>query len=227
MNVVGLSKIRSFVRREGRKDPKSDVHWERLWARYGFDINWTKRNYDDLFACVNPVVLEIGFGDGANILAQSIRNPHLNFIGVDVYKTGALKLMRQLEDNNISNVKICCQDVIEILESFIPNNSISKVLVFFPDPWPKKRHHKRRLLNKDFLSALWHKITKDAELFIATDWDNYADEIKADLDSLQDFFAPGSNNNMRSPFRIQTKFEKRAILEQRKISEFHLLPIAK
>lgn len=224
MNEGSFSKkIRSFVRREGRKNPESDESWPKLWNKYGFDAS--KDKYDNLFLDKKPVVLEIGFGDGANVFAQAKANPNLNFIGIDVYKTGALKLMKQLDENDLSNVRICCTDVVEMLKDFIPSNSLSKTLIFFPDPWPKKRHHKRRLLSKEFLSLLHSKLLANAEVFIATDWGNYAIDIEDSISSLNTIFAKGSNNGLRSPYRIETKFEKKAIREGRSVSEFHILTI--
>ena len=224
MNEDQLRKIRSFVRREGRKNQEHSEQWPALWQKYGFDINDC---FSGLFSNKAPVILEIGFGDGANLLAQAKEHSQYNFIGIDVYRTGAFKLMRHLDSNDINNVRVACSDAVEILNNFIPDKALAKVLVFFPDPWQKKRHHKRRLLQSRFFELVWKKLEVQAEVFIATDWQNYADGIDESLEEVKDFFQKGHFNSQRCPYRILTKFEGRAIKEQRAISEFHLIPLAK
>ena len=220
-------KIRSFVRREGRRNLIESELWDRLWGRFGFGLDQEKPDFASLFANSNPMVLEIGFGDGANTLAQAKRNPELNFIGVEVYRTGTLKLMRELDEKSISNVKVCCDDVIEVLQDYIPDNALDKILVFFPDPWQKKRHHKRRLLQAKFFNLIWKKLKSNGEIYLATDWANYAESIEEELTKVKALFTKGNLYGNRSPYRIETKFEKRAIVEGRDIFEFHLAPIAK
>ena len=166
-------KIRSFVRREGRMTAGQTAAYEELMPVYGLEYEKQKLNLAQLFGNQNPIVLEIGFGMGASLAEQAAKNPDKNFFGIEVHRPGVGSLLARIKESGATNVRVIAHDAIEVLEHMLDDASLDKVQLFFPDPWPKKRHHKRRIVKSDFVQQLRTKL-KDGGIFhMATDWENY------------------------------------------------------
>jgi len=202
--------IRSFVRREGRMTPRQERALNSAWPRFGVQPEELS-DLSKVFSRSNPVTLEIGFGMGEGLLAMAKEHSETNFLGIEVHRPGVGSLLAGAEAAGINNLKVCTHDVVELFEQRLLTASLNKVMIFFPDPWPKKKHHKRRLLNGRVIRLLHDKVVPGGVVHIATDWQHYAQDIKhqfaeVNLFSLQQEIVdlPAMN-----PYRKQTKFERR------------------
>lgn len=202
--------IRSFVRRESRMTDAQQRALERLWPRYGIDIGDDMLDPDALFGRRASRVLEIGFGNGEALLAMATANPQNDYLGVEVHRPGVGHLLRELERHEITNVRVASTDVNDVLQR-LPDNTLDTVCLFFPDPWPKKRHHKRRLMQPDFAQLLRRKLVVGGLLCMATDWEDYAAHMLETLSHAQGFenTAGAALYAPRHAQRPLTKFERR------------------
>lgn len=206
-----LRTIRSFVRREGRITGAQRRALEELLPRYGVPEADALLDFATLFGRVAPVHLEIGFGNGEALAAMATAHPQHNYLGIEVHRPGVGSLLRRLDAEGLANVRVLSADAKEVLERRIPDNALDAVCIFFPDPWPKKRHHKRRLVQPAFLTLLHRKLKVGGRLHLATDWEDYAQQMLAVLSAAgalensagAERFAP------RPPERPLTKFERR------------------
>ena len=169
--------IRSFVRRAGRLTPSQERALLDLWPAYGVDFTPELLDFDVLFRRKAPVVLEIGFGNGDSLVQQALENPGMNFFGVEVHEPGVGHCLLQTHDAGLSNLKLIKHDAIEVLTQQMPLVSLQRINIYFPDPWPKKRHHKRRMIQPAFLELIHRRLNVEGTLHIATDWANYAEHI--------------------------------------------------
>jgi tRNA (guanine-N7-)-methyltransferase len=204
-----LRRVRSFVRREGRITPAQENALANFWPKYGIDFSLELKD-KKLFARAAPLVIDIGFGNGESTVAIALAHPEWNIIGIDVYQPGVGNLLRQLAENNIYNVRVFCCDAVEVLQNIIASNSVHRVQIFFADPWPKKRHHKRRLIQSEFVKVIVDRLQQGGELVLATDWQNYAEHMVEVLNAeplLQN--TTTETFSARDDLRPLTKFEKR------------------
>jgi tRNA (guanine-N7-)-methyltransferase len=217
MQVVSsysLRPIRSFVRREGRISNTQLSAWERLWPIYGLSAsNPGCLAFESLFGRIADTVLEIGFGDGHSLADMAKNAPEQNFIGIEVYRTGVGNLLALIEKYNLSNIRIFCGDALEVLASKIPDNSLTTLQLFFADPWPKARHHKRRIVQVPFIKLVSKKLKSLGTFHLATDWMDYAYHMMTVLGNSADFVnASGVEQFMPRPdFRPVTKYEQRGL----------------
>ena len=209
--VKYLRKIQSFVRRSGRISKAQSIGLNELWHDYGVDLNEKKLDFNKLFLSKNNVTLEVGFGNGDSLLEMAIDQPNQNFLGIEVYEAGVGRLINEANKNKLSNLKIIKDDAVEVLTNNILDNSISHFQLFFPDPWHKKKHHKRRIVQISFLDLLSKKLKKDGIVHIATDWENYAEHIMELLESHSHFKNCAGDHmySLRPKNRPLTKFENR------------------
>ena len=209
--VKYLRKIQSFVRRSGRISKAQSIGLNELWHDYGIDLNEKKLDFNKLFLSKNNVTLEVGFGNGDSLLEMAIDQPNQNFLGIEVYEAGVGRLINEANKNKLSNLKIIKDDAVEVLTNNILDNSISHFQLFFPDPWHKKKHHKRRIVQISFLDLLSKKLKKDGVVHIATDWENYAEHIMELLESHSHFKNCAGDHmySLRPKNRPLTKFENR------------------
>jgi len=203
--------IRSYVRREGRITPAQQRALDTLWDRYGVETGKGLLDFGVIFGRNVPRKLEIGFGMGESILSMAQSHPENDYIAIDVYKPGIGHLLLELEQRGLDNVRIIQGDAVEILKQVIPDNCFESVYLFFADPWPKKRHHKRRIMQPEFVDMVARKLESGGHFYLATDWKNYAESMMAVLSQTACFknIAGEGNYSTRIKDRPLTKFEKR------------------
>jgi tRNA (guanine-N7-)-methyltransferase len=203
--------IRSFVLRTGRMTPGQTRAFEENWARWGLHVEDGPLDFDRVFGREGPRVLEIGFGMGQSLVAMAAAAPQSNFIGIEVHTPGVGKLLSSMQEQGVDNIRVYRHDAVEVLRDCIADESLDTVQVYFPDPWHKKRHHKRRLIQAAFVEKLLAKLKPGAILHLATDWENYAEQMMEVLSAngeLENTAGPG-NFAPRPEYRPLTKFELR------------------
>jgi tRNA (guanine-N7-)-methyltransferase len=185
--------------------------FEQGWQRFGLEHQPGLIDPGTVFGQPGPLILEIGFGMGRSLVEMAAADPTSNFIGIDVHKPGVGKLLHCMEEREIENIRAYCHDAVEILRDCIPNESLDTVQIFFPDPWHKKRHNKRRLIQPEFVQQLRPKLKPGGLLHLATDWEPYARQMMTVLSSAQGLENRygGESYAPRPDHRPITKFEQR------------------
>lgn len=202
--------IRSYVIRSGRLTNAQRKAIDSYWAEHVVEFKNERIDPGSIFPLPQKLTVEIGFGMGDSLLEMAKLNPDLNFLGIEVHQAGVGKLLNGIAENQLTNLKIICHDAKEVLQSGLPDHCIDRLLLFFPDPWHKKRHNKRRLVQAEFLELLLKKLIPGADIHFATDWQPYAEHM---LEVLQDNTeienTKGENGYWLEPDRPVTKFERR------------------
>jgi tRNA (guanine-N7-)-methyltransferase len=224
--------IKSYVLRAGRMSDAQRRAYETLSP--SFCIPWDggeKLDYERIFGNRNPVTIEIGFGMGIATAQIAQDNPDRNYLGIEVHRPGIGRLLWEIEKRGLTNIRIVEHDAVEVLERFIPGVSAAAFHVFFPDPWPKKRHHKRRLITRPFTDILAAKLQAGGYLYMVTDWEDYAAWALAELTATPglrnpygDFaqgFSPGFSP--AQPWRPKTKFEAKGLAKNHRIGELYFV----
>jgi len=203
--------IRSFVLRKGRLTDAQAQALDELWPGFGIEPDTTVIDPDRLFGRTAPLVLEIGFGNGEATWRMARNEPKKNFIGVEVHRPGVGRLLNALQDHGLQNVRIACTDAVDFTRNRLPQNSLAEVRIYFPDPWPKKRHHKRRLIQTAFLDLLAEKMASGGLLHLATDWQPYAEHMLEVCNPHPAFAnqSPTGDCIDRPAWRPETKYELR------------------
>jgi tRNA (guanine-N7-)-methyltransferase len=207
----GQRKIRSFVLREGRLTPGQLSALEKLWPLHGIENSSDTIDFSTLFSRQAPLVLEIGFGNGESLAQAAAESPDQDFIGIEVHRPGVGHLLQLIENQGLTNLKIVCADAVTVLTNRIPDQSLAALRIYFPDPWPKKRHHKRRIVQPDFVAMAVAKLAAGGVFHLATDWENYAEqmmEVMQNQAGLQNQAAAGQFCE-QPHWRAETKFERR------------------
>ncbi len=203
--------IRSFVIRSGRMTDGQRAALKTLWPKFGLSLYDGLIDPEVLFGNNNPLVIEIGFGMGDSLIEMAETQPDTNFIGIEVHPPGVGRLINEAHERQLTNLKVYCADANDVLEDCISDNSLSRVQLYFPDPWHKKKHHKRRIVQPAFIDKIRRKLQAGGVFHMATDWEPYAEhmmENRAD----EPGFTNQSGANQFSPrpdYRPITKFEKR------------------
>ena len=206
-------RIRSFVRREGRLTTGQARALTELWPRFGLEPGDAEFDFVLVFGREAPVIVEIGFGNGESLAEVAEQHPQNNYIGIEVHRPGVGSLLLRLEEKKLSNVRVLCHDASEIIGGQIPDHSLDAVYLFFPDPWPKKKHHKRRIVQPVFVQQIRQKLKVGGQFHLATDWQNYAEHMMAVLsaaDGFSNVAGPG-NYAVKPEYRPETKFERRGL----------------
>ncbi len=206
-----LRRIRSFVLRTGRVTAGQQRALDELWPRFGVNFSNHQLNLDELFSRNAPRMIEIGFGTGEALAAFAQAHPDMDCLGIEVHRAGVGHLLLQLETLSISTVRISSHDAVEVLTYQIPDASIDAIHIFFPDPWHKTRHHKRRLIQPAFADVMARVMKPEAALRLATDWQDYAEHIHTILDNHPEFTNIAGKNGVvaRPDHRPMTRFERR------------------
>ena len=205
-----LRRIRSFVRREGRITPGQQRALQECWPRYGLEAD-ARLDLAQVFGRDAPRTLEIGFGNGASLATMAAQQPQHDFIGIEVHRPGVGHLLQLIEEQGLGNLRLMREDAVQVLQHCIADDSLDRVLLFFPDPWHKKRHHKRRIVQPDFIELLASKIRHGGRLHMATDWEDYAQhmvEVMSGSTVFRNCAASGAFVP-RPEYRPVTKFEQR------------------
>jgi tRNA (guanine-N7-)-methyltransferase len=203
--------IRSFVTRAGRITPAQERALSELWPKFGVEFRAHPLEARATFGREAPRTLEIGFGNGENLVALASQQPQRDFLGIEVHRPGVGRVLLALEARALLNVRLMCHDAVDVLAQQIPPGWLDEILVLFPDPWPKKRHHKRRLIQPAFVALLAERLRSGGALRLATDWEAYAAEMLLTLSAearLRNVAAEGGFV-LRPAERSPTRFERR------------------
>jgi tRNA (guanine-N7-)-methyltransferase len=203
--------IRSFVLRQGRMSPAQQRAHETLMPRFGCEYSQAPLDFAKLFGRAAPTVLEIGFGMGHTTAEIAEARPDTNFLGIEVHAPGVGSLLKEVETRNLANIRVIQHDAVEVLNHMIPEKSLAGVHVYFPDPWHKKRHHKRRLIQPPFVALLASRLAPGGYLHCATDWEEYAIQMLEVLTAEPALTNTAADYAPRPAWRPLTKFENRGL----------------
>lgn len=210
-NEKFLRPIRSFVKREGKLTKGQQNAIDQAWPKFGVTLEDQLLDLPTLFGREAPVVLEVGFGNGLSLAEMAASSPEYDFFGIEVHKPGVGSLLVQVRQQELQNVRVSGDDAVQVLEQQIPDASLDRVQIFFPDPWHKKRHNKRRLIQPGFVETLVKKLKDNGRIHVATDWEHYAEHIlqvlseNTLLQNTVDDYAP------KPDYRPGTKYEARGV----------------
>jgi len=207
----GRRQVRSFVLRQGRFTPAQQRAFDELWPRFGIDYQGSPRNYDEIFGRSAKRVLEIGFGNGEALRFAAQHDRERDLIGIEVHAPGVGRLLNALAEDGSDHVRLYHHDAVEVLNHEVADGSLDEVRIYFPDPWHKKRHNKRRLVQPAFAELLVRKLSPEGRLHLATDWQDYAEQMWDVLDATVGLVnrAGPRGSVARPPWRPQTHFETR------------------
>jgi tRNA (guanine-N7-)-methyltransferase len=203
--------IRSYVLRQGRFSRGQQRAYAELMPRLGVPYRREPLNFREIFGRVAPTVVEIGSGMGETTARIALENPAFDYLAVEVHAPGVGSLLKQVEESGVTNLRVTQHDAVEVLRDMVAPASLAGIHVFFPDPWPKKRHHKRRLIQPAFAALAAERLAPGGYLHVATDWQEYAEHVLAvlsqtpGLENTAESFAP------RPTTRPETKFERRGL----------------
>jgi tRNA (guanine-N7-)-methyltransferase len=217
--------IRSYVRREGRITSAQEEALEQLWPRYGIDPAGAVLDLPAIFGRRAPLAVEIGFGSGDHLLSSAQARTDTDFIGIEVHRPGAGRVLQQADKLGISNLRVLCTDAVEVLRQSLPAGSVDEVVIFFPDPWPKKRHQKRRLVQPAFVELLARVLRPGGRLRMATDWADYARhmlEVMATAPQFSNVAGEGCAIPRPSD-RPLTRFEARGLRLGHEVADFEFV----
>ncbi|NIP17361.1 MAG: tRNA (guanosine(46)-N7)-methyltransferase TrmB [Xanthomonadales bacterium] len=206
-----LRPVRSYVLRKGRLTPAQQRALEELWPEFGIKPGDRPVESAELFGREAPLIVEIGFGNGEATWRMARNEADFDFIGIEVHEPGVGHLLQALKAQQVANVRIAKTDAVEFMHERLHDGSLSGVRIWFPDPWPKKRHHKRRIVQAEFVDLLARKMKTGAVLHLATDWQPYAEHMLEVMRATADFenLSPAGDYCERPDWRPVTKFEKR------------------
>lgn len=204
--------VRSFAIRSGRMTESQQRAFDTHLNQWSLPPS-EKLDLESVFSNKNACWLEIGFGMGDSLFSMAGANQDKNFIGIEVHRAGVGRLLRLIDENKASNIRVYMHDAVEVLKHSIPDKSIERINIYFPDPWHKKKHHKRRLVKKPFLDILFEKLSDDGYLHIATDWLPYSEHVLKEIELQSKFIARDQNVFVKAADygRPETKFERRGL----------------
>ena len=211
--LINKREIRSFVLRQGRMTANQQWALENLMPIHGVEYVKKPVDFNTVFNNDNPVILEIGFGMGQSLLQNAVKNPEVNYLGIEVHKPGVGRLLSDIHQEKITNLKLINHDAVDVLTQCVKPNSLYGVQIFFPDPWHKKRHHKRRLIQPDFIELVVQKLILGGFIHCATDWEDYAQQMMSNFSENNCLRnkAGAHNYSPRPDSRPKTKFEERGL----------------
>ena len=213
-NTPQLRTVRSFVRRQGRLTAGQQRALDELFPRFGVEPGDTPIDFAALFGREAPTILEIGFGNGDTLAQIAREHPDNNYLGIEVHRPGVGHLLMRIEEYGLSNVCVMYTDAVQVLQKQIADGSLAALYLFFPDPWHKKRHHKRRQVQPEWAQQVRSKLKLGGQLHMATDWQEYAEHMLATLTAAEGFrnLSPNGDHRELPAYRPTTKFEQRGAL---------------
>ncbi|MFC3121328.1 tRNA (guanosine(46)-N7)-methyltransferase TrmB [Agaribacter flavus] len=208
---VYISKVKSFVKREGRLTNAQAKALEDNWPTMGLNVDMGKLDLNEVFGRQANRIVEIGFGMGKSLVEMAKKAPEKDFIGIEVHKPGVGSCLGEAAERGLTNLKVFEHDAVEVLEQCLEAQSIDRLQLFFPDPWHKKRHHKRRIVQDAFVQSVRNKLKIGGELHMATDWEHYAEHMIAVMNANDGFENTAADGDFvpRPDYRPLTKFEAR------------------
>lgn len=211
MTDKNIRTIRSFVKREGRLTSGQLQALDSQWPEFGVDFSPEALNMTQLFKREAETILEIGFGNGDSLWQMAQANPHKNYFGIEVHRPGVGHLLRLIENSDCKNIRISNYDAIDVLAQQIADNSIDRLQLFFPDPWHKQKHKKRRIVQQDFIQQVSRLLKPGGTFHLATDWQDYAKHMLGEMNASPLFENCSGDKTFvpKPPERPTTKFEKR------------------
>ncbi|MHB9293392.1 putative tRNA (guanine-N7-)-methyltransferase [Hollandina sp. SP2] len=212
-------RIKSYARRSGRMSAAQRRAYETLLPCYGIPYNPVPLDYEALFGAVQPLIIEIGFGMGSATAQIAQDNPCINYLGIEVHRPGIGRLLWELERRRLGNLRIIEADAAAVLETMIPDRSVQGFHVFFPDPWPKKRHHKRRLMTRPFTNLLAGKLCPGGYIYMVTDWAGYGDWALGELTATPNLVNPYKGFARPQRWRPETAFERKGLDKAHEVYE--------
>ena len=206
-----LRRIRSFVRRQGRLTKGQQHALDHFWPVMGVEFSEEPLDLPTLFGREAPTTLEIGFGMGASLVTMAQARPEQNFLGIEVHSPGVGACLSSADEAGITNLRVMCHDAVEVLHKMIPDHSLTMVQLFFPDPWHKARHNKRRIVQPPFAELIKSKLKLGGVFHMATDWEPYAQHMLDVMSSMEGYInlSPDNDYVPRPESRPVTKFEQR------------------
>jgi tRNA (guanine-N7-)-methyltransferase len=208
-NEHNTRSIRSFVLRQGHMTAAQQRAIDTQWSQYGIDYHKNRVDLNTIFNRNAPKILEIGFGMGVATAAIAQNLPEYDFLAIDVHGPGVGNLLKLIQEQKIQNIKVMRHDAVEVVNNMLSNNTLHGIHIFFPDPWHKKRHHKRRLIQIPFIEQLLPKLQKDGYIHLATDWQEYAEQMLEVLTSFSELQNTATDFATTPAYRPETKFEAR------------------
>jgi tRNA (guanine-N7-)-methyltransferase len=220
-------RVTSFVHQRNRLTEGQAHAWDRLWSRHGYDVADVLADappYDPpaWFGRTAPLVLEIGPGTGESTVAQALAEPEVDHLAVEVFEPGLAQSLMRIEETGVRNLRLLRGDAVDLLHERVPPGSLAGIRIYFPDPWPKRRHHKRRLVQREFVALAASRLVADGTLHLATDWADYAVQMREVCTAeplLENTVSTPDGWTPRPPGRPSTKFERRALAEGRDVRD--------
>ena len=203
--------IRSYVLRQGRYSAAQQRAFAELMPRFGLAFRGGPLDFATVFGRTAPVIDEVGFGMGETTARIATQNPANDYLGIEVHAPGVGSLLRQIGEGELANIRIVQHDAVEVMRDMVPAGSLAAIHVFFPDPWPKKRHHKRRLLQSAFVELAASRLVAGGLLHVATDWQEYAEQVLEVLSATPALANTAAGFAARPEWRPETKFERRGL----------------
>ena len=211
--------VKTYVLRIGRMTAAQERAYAELSPSWCIPFEEKTLNFVDVFGNTNPIVVEIGFGMGDATVAMAEANPNINYLGIEVHRPGVGKVLSEIKARDLKNLYIIEHDALEVLEKMIGDNSVNGFHIFFPDPWPKKRHHKRRMIQRPRTNLIAQKLASGGYLYFVTDWLEYAEFALEELNQTEHLKNKYDGFAEPQPWRFQTKFERKGLSADRKITE--------
>jgi tRNA (guanine-N7-)-methyltransferase len=222
MLPLSAKSIKSYVLRAGRGTAAQKRSYDSLAGRFLIPFEDKILHYATIFGNDNPVIIEIGFGMGQATAVIAGENPSKNYVGIEVHRPGIGKLLLEIQERSLSNIRIIEHDATEVFAAMIPPQSLEGIRLFFPDPWPKKRHHKRRLVQRPFTTSLAASLKPQGYLYMVTDWEDYALHALEELNATEGLYNADVGFSPSQEWRPRTRFEQKGLEKNHKVRELFL-----
>ena len=217
--------VKTYVLRIGRMTAAQEKAYAELSPSWCIPFEDKILNFVDVFGNTNPIIVEIGFGMGDATVNMAAANPDINYLGIEVHRPGVGKVLSEIKRRELKNLYIIEHDALEVLEKMIGDNSVNGFHIFFPDPWPKKRHHKRRMVQRPRTNLFAQKLAKGGYLYFVTDWLEYAEFALEELNQTEHLKNKYDGFADPQPWRAQTKFERKGLKADRSITEIYFTKV--
>ncbi len=221
--MESIRTVKTYVMRAGRMTAAQEKAYNDLSHIWCIPYEESSINFVDVFGNTNPIVVEIGFGMGAATIELAKANPNINYLGIEVHKPGVGRVLSEIRANDLQNLYIIEHDALDVLEKMIGDDSVNGFHIFFPDPWPKKKHHKRRLVQRPNTDLLAKKLCESGYIYMATDWEEYARSALEELSATEGIKNKYSDFAPHQDWRPQTKFERKGLEAGHLIKELYFV----